>query len=191
MKTLKLTLSLVVLVGLLTGCTSVRVATDYDRMADFEQYKTFAFYKPGIDRANISDLDKKRILRSIQNELVNRGYQKSSNPDMLISIFTSERDRVTVYNNAGWGWGWGWGWGPGWGPGWGGAYGSTVSTNTEGSLYIDLIDTKRKELVWQGKGTGDLITNGDITKKEERIALFVNEILGEFPPPIKAETAGN
>ncbi|THD68767.1 DUF4136 domain-containing protein [Robertkochia marina] len=191
MKTLKLTLSLVVLVGLLTGCTSVRVATDYDRMADFDQYKTFAFYKPGIDRANISDLDKKRILRSIQNELVNRGYQKSSNPDMLISIFTSERDRVTVYNNAGWGWGWGWGWGPGWGPGWGGAYGSTVSTNTEGSLYIDLIDTKRKELVWQGKGTGDLITNGDITKKEERIALFVNEILGEFPPPIKAETAGN
>ena len=190
MKTLKLTFSLLLLVAFTVGCTSVRVATDYDRMADFNQYKTFAFYKPGIDKANISDLDKKRILRSIQNELIARGFQKSNDPDMLISIFTSERDRVTVYNNAGWGWGWGWGWGPGWGPGWGG-YGQSVSTTTEGSLYIDLIDTKRKELVWQGKGTGDLITNGDITKKEERIALFVQEILGEFPPPPKMQTAGN
>lgn len=189
MKTLKLTLSLFLLAAIFASCTSVRVATDYDRMADFGEYKTFAFYKPGIDQANISDLDKKRILRSIQNELVSRGFQKSSNPDMLISIFTSERDRVTVYNNAGWGWGYGWGWGPWWGAG---AYGPSVSTNTEGSLYIDLIDTKRKELVWQGKGTGDLITNGDITKKEERISLFVHEILGEFPPtPEKIQTAGN
>ena len=185
MKTLKLTFSLLLLAAFTAGCTSIRVAADYDRMADFGKYKTFAFYKPGIDQANISDLDKKRILRAIQNELVSRGFQKSNDPDMLISIFTSERDRVTVYNNAGWGWGWGWGWGPYWG----GAYGPMVSTNTEGSLYIDVIDTERKELVWQGKGTGDLITDGDITKKEERITLFVKEILGEFPPPPKMETA--
>ncbi|MBL7472888.1 DUF4136 domain-containing protein [Robertkochia sediminum] len=186
MKTIKLIASLFMLAVFAASCSSVKVTSDYDRMTDFKEYKTFAFYKPGIDQANISDLDKKRILRAIQNKLVAEGYQKSSDPDMLVSIFTSERERVTVYNNAGWGWGWGWGWGPMWG---GAAFGPSVATSTEGSLYIDVIDTKRKELIWQGKGTGDLITNGDITKKEERISLFVNEILGVFPPPAKIETA--
>lgn len=181
MKTIKLIASLLLLTAFTVGCTSVKVTSDYDRATDFGQYKSFAFYKPGIDKANISDLDKKRILRAIQNELVTQGYQKSANPDILISIFTNERERVTVYNNAGWGWGWG--------PWWGGAYGPSVSTNTEGSLYIDIIDAKRKELIWQGKGSGDLITNGDIDKKEERIALFVKEILEEFPPQNKVETA--
>ncbi|TRZ43097.1 DUF4136 domain-containing protein [Robertkochia solimangrovi] len=175
MKSTRIILSLVVLAALVVSCSSVRVAADYDRTADFTQYKTFAFYKPGIDKAEISDLDKKRILRSIQNELVSKGYQKSENPDLLVSIFTSEKERISVYNN------YGWGWGPYWGPYWGGGY-NNVSSSTEGSLYIDLIDAKKKELVWQGKGTGNLITNGDLTKKESRIHEFVQEILSKFPP---------
>src|SRR5690606_12624098 len=88
------------------ACSTIQVATDYDRQVDFNQYKTFAFYKPGIDKAEISDLDIKRILRSIQYELQSRGYQLSENPDILVSIFTKEVDRVNVYNNVGWGWGW-------------------------------------------------------------------------------------
>lgn len=35
---------------LLSSCSSVRVASDYDKEADFTKYKTFAFYKPGIDK---------------------------------------------------------------------------------------------------------------------------------------------
>ncbi|MFT5438008.1 MAG: hypothetical protein ACI840_002668, partial [Ulvibacter sp.] len=49
-----------------TSCTTVRVAVDYDREANFTEYNSFAFYKPGIDKAKISDLDKKRILRAIE-----------------------------------------------------------------------------------------------------------------------------
>ena len=124
---------------ILSSCTSVRVASDYDREADFNAYKTYAFYKTGIDKAEISDLDKKRILKAIETEMTARGFAKSKNPDILVSIFTKERERVDVYNNNfGWGWGWGYGFynpwiwgGPGFG--WGG---SNVSTRTEGSLYI-------------------------------------------------------
>jgi hypothetical protein len=29
---------------------------------------------------------------------------------------------------------------------------SYVSSTTEGTLYIDLIDAKKKELVWEGQG---------------------------------------
>lgn len=174
---------------LLSSCVSVRVVSDYDKEANFTEYKSYAFYKTGIDKAQISDLDKKRILKAIDTELRSRGFVKSQEPDLLISIFTKEREQVDVYNNNfGWGWGgfgWGgfynpWVWGPGWG--WGGAWGPNVSTRTQGSLYIDLIDAKNKELVWQGRGVGTLNNTKNIEKKEERIQEFVGEILQAYPP---------
>ncbi|WP_343488356.1 DUF4136 domain-containing protein [Allomuricauda sp. d1] len=197
MKNLKLLALPVLLVVFLSSCVSVRVVSDYDKEANFNEYRSYAFYKTGIDKAQISDLDKKRILKAIDTELSNRGFVKSQNPDLLISIFTKESEQVDVYNNN-WGWGgfgwggWGWGgfgwggwnpwlWGPGWG--WGGAWGPNVSTRTEGSLYIDLIDAKNKELVWQGRGAGTLNSNtNNIEKKEERIREFVSQILEAYPP---------
>ena len=46
----------------LASCSSVQVATDYDNSVDFNAFKTYAFMKDGVDKINISDLDKKRIL---------------------------------------------------------------------------------------------------------------------------------
>ncbi|MAT89888.1 MAG: hypothetical protein CMC35_04275 [Flavobacteriaceae bacterium] len=167
---------LIIATLVLTSCSTVRVATDYDRQANFTGYSSFAFYKPGIDKAQISDLDKKRILRAIDVELSNKGLVKSESPDLLVSIFTKERERVDVYNNN---FGWGWGWNP-W---WGGGFGSTVSRSTEGSLYIDLIDAKTNELVWQGVGSANLVTH-NMEKKEERIREIVAEVLSQYPPGI-------
>ncbi|MDA0177312.1 MULTISPECIES: DUF4136 domain-containing protein [Mesoflavibacter] len=170
-------LPIAILALVITSCSSVRVAADYDRDVDFNQYKTFAFFKSGIDKAEISDLDKKRILRAIEAELLAKGYTKSENPDMLISIFTKSTQRVDVYNNS---WGFGaWGWGrPGWGWGWN--MQPNVSTRTQGVLFVDLIDAKKKELVWQGQGTGYLSSN--VNKKEERIKEFVAKIMEKYPP---------
>nr|WP_298997455.1 DUF4136 domain-containing protein [uncultured Allomuricauda sp.] len=189
MKRLKeFTLPILALV-FLASCSSVKVVTDYDKEADFNTYKTYAFYKTGIDKAEISDLDKKRILKAIDTEMAARGFAKSKQPDVLVSIFTKERERVDVYNNNfGFGWG-GFGWGGGFynpwlfGPGfgWGGGFGPNVSTRTEGSLYIDVIDTKNKELVWQGRGVGTLNNIKNIEKKEKRIKQFVAEILEKYP----------
>ena len=83
--------------------------------------------------------------------------------------------------NCGWGYGGfynPWIWGPGWGWGWG----NNVSTSTEGSLYIDVIDANKKELVWQGRGVGTLNNTKNIEKKEQRIKEFVSQILEEYPP---------
>ncbi|MEH6659641.1 DUF4136 domain-containing protein [Leeuwenhoekiella marinoflava] len=177
MKNLK-PLVLIAFVAFFSACSSVRVASDYDQSADFTNYKTFAFFKPGIDEAEISDLDKKRILRAIETEMLAKGFVKSEDPSMLVSIFTTAQQRVDVYNNYGWGWGT-WGpWGP-WGP-WGGGFGNTVSRTTEGTLYIDLIDASKKELVWQGQGTGYLAR--DVDRKQERISEIVGEIMQEYPP---------
>lgn len=178
------TLSLLLLIVIVTSCSSIRVAADYDKGANFSEYNTFAFFKTGIDKAEISDLDKRRILRAIEAELLAKGYTKSQEPDLLVSLFTKSQQRVDVYNNS-WGMGaWGWGgcgpWG-GFGPGWGWGWNQpTVSTSTQGTLYIDLIDAKKKELVWQGMGTGYLSRN--MEKKEARIKEFVAEIMTKYPP---------
>lgn len=188
MKKIKLLAIPMLMLLFLGSCSSVSVLADYDKEANFGSYKSYAFYKTGIDKAQISDLDKKRILRAIETEMANRGFVKSENPDLLVAIFTKEKKEVDIYNNnLGWGWG-GWGWGPGfgwgWGPGWGGAGwgGSQVSTTTEGSLYIDLVDANSKELVWQGKGVGNINNIKNIEKKEARIKEFVSEILMQYPP---------
>ncbi|CAM3738688.1 putative lipoprotein [Flavobacterium saliperosum S13] len=167
------------LLFVLGACSSVRVDADYDNNVDFSQYKTYAFQKSGIDKAEISDLDKKRILRAIDAEMTKKGYTKSETPDLLVNIFTKERERVDVNQySAGWGYGWGWGWNPYM---WGGR--NYVTTSTEGTLYIDLIDAKKKELIWQGKGSGYLEQSRE--KKEERINEFVAKILVQFPPEKK------
>lgn len=170
MKTLKF-LSVFFLVIILASCSSVRVNADYDKKANFTNYKTFAYLKSGIDKVEISDLDKKRILNSIEEVMISKGFTKSENPDILISIFTKERERVDVYQN----YGFGWGWNPYWGMGY-----TNVMTSPEGALFIDIIDAKTKELVWQGEGSGYLTK--DTEKKDARIKEFVTRILEQYPP---------
>jgi len=156
-----------------TSCVSVRVSSDYDKEANFKEYKTFAFYKKGIDKSKISDLDKKRILRAIESELTAKGMTKSSNPDVLVSIFAKSEKRVDVYNNNYWY------------PSYYGPYWNNYSKYTEGTLLIDLIDNKGKTLLWQGVGKGVLSTSKKVEKREARIKEFVAEIMKVYPPESK------
>ncbi len=177
MKKLFKTVPVILVAILISSCSSVKVVSDYDKDVNFSAYQSFAFYKTGIDKAEISDLDKKRILRAIESQMLGKGFTKSENPDLLVSIFTKSREKVNVYNGP---YGYGWGWQPYyWGGFWGG-YGPTVTTSTEGMLYIDLIDAEKKELVWQGVGRGYLTLNRE--KKEERIKEFVDKIMATYPP---------
>jgi len=166
---------------ILGSCVSVNVSSDYEKGTDFSNYKTYAFYKKGIDKVEISDLDKRRILRAIEAELNAKGMVISENPDLLVSIFTKSREKIDVYNNAYYGWypyyyGFGY-----YGSGYGYGY-NNVYTSTEGTLFIDLIDANKKELVWQGIGTGVLSYSKSIDKKEARIKEFVSMIVAAYPP---------
>lgn len=168
----------VLLLFVLASCSSVHVQTDYDNTVNFSTFKTYAYMKSGVDKMNISDLDKKRILKAIDEEMAIKGFTKSENPDLLINLFTDAKQIVNVNSFYG-GWGYGmyrpWGWNP-WmmGPGY-----QSVSTSTQGILYIDVLKADNKELIWQGKGTGYLTHKQ--SKKEERIKEFVSKVLETFP----------
>ncbi|WP_394759061.1 DUF4136 domain-containing protein [Flavobacterium sp.] len=160
---------------LLASCSAVRVNSDYEKNVDFTLYKTYAFHRTGIDKVEISDIDKKRILRSIDEEMTLKGFTKSESPDLLINFTTKAEKNINVNQfYTGFGYGWGYGWNPYWGGN------ASVYTNTEGTLIIDLIDAKKKELIWQGEGIGYLTKNTN--KKDENIKCFVSKILTQYPP---------
>lgn len=165
------------LLFILASCSSVRVYSDYDKNVDFNQYKTYAYLKSGVDKVEISDLDKRRILKAIDEQMLAKGFTKSETPDLLVNIFTKEREQVDVNQfNAGWGYGWGFGWNPFFF----GGNSTSVNRYTEGTLFIDLIDAKKKELIWQGEGEGTLTKNAN--KKDAVVKEFVTKILAQYPP---------
>lgn len=170
----------ILLLFILNSCSSVNVYSDYDKSIDFSQYKTYAFHKPGIDKVQISEFDKKRILQALETELDKKGMTKSDTPDLLINFSTKEREQVDATTYYG---GWGYGWGYGWNPYMWGGQQMHVSTSTEGTLLIDLIDANKKELIWQGEGVGYLTQ--DRSRKEEVINEFVSRILMQYPPAKK------
>lgn len=174
MKTIKILP--VLLLFVLASCSSVRVNSDYDKSVDFSNYKTFAYQKSGIDKVEISDLDKKRILRAIDEQMTAKGFTKSETPDLLVNIFTKERQQVDVnqYNS---------GFGFGFGPFYYGANNTSVNSYSEGTLFIDLIDAKKKELIWEGEGEG--ILTKDTNRKDAVITEFVTKILAQYPPKKK------
>ncbi|PCI07688.1 MAG: hypothetical protein COB73_07895 [Flavobacteriaceae bacterium] len=181
MKSIKI-LSLISLF-IFASCSSIKVEADYDTAADFSQYKTFAFYKKGIEKVDISSLDKKRIIKAIEQEMLANGFTLSSKPDIVVNIFAKSTKKVTVHNNF---YGGGYYWQPYYyyGPYYGMNYGTSVSEYDEGTLFIDFIDNKKKELIWQGVGKGALNMN-NAKKKDEIVKEFVKQIIAQYPPKVE------
>jgi hypothetical protein len=166
----------ILIVLLFISCATVQVYSDFDSSVDFSQYKTFAFFKPQIDQVDISDLDKRRILKAIDFEMSSKGLSKSETPDILIGFSTNAKEKIYVNSMNSFSWGWGWGFNPWfWGPN-----NNTLSTRTEGTLYINVIDGVSKQLIWQGKGRGGIQEN--MKNRDERISVFVQEIISNYPP---------
>jgi len=163
---------------LLTSCATVSVCTDYDTKADFTNYKSFAFFKPSVDQLEMNDLDKKRILRAVEAAMLSKGFVKSETPDLLVGLDSQAETSVYAYTGY-YGYNYGWGWSPFAGRG---GYVNTYET-VDGTLYIDFIDAKKKELIWQGIGQAALVQGPEA--KEERINEIVTSVLAKYPPKSK------
>tara|TARA_B100000242_G_scaffold293252_1_gene270790 strand:+ start:17878 stop:18393 length:516 start_codon:yes stop_codon:yes gene_type:complete len=164
-------ISLFSIIFILNSCSSVKVFSDYDSAVDFNKYSTFAFSKQEIEKINISDIDKKRILKSIEENMKSKGYSFSSNPDLIINISTKSREDIYInqtYNRFNYGW-------------YGFPYDQNYKpyTRTTGLLYIDIIDSKNGSLIWAASGSGSLYS-GKLSR-DELISNFVNKVLENYP----------
>lgn len=183
-----------ILLGLLmltvSACSSVRVLSDYDANAEFKNYKTFEMAPPQEDLPIdpvINQLNGQRVQAAITNQLEVRGYRLTDNADLVVNIYVKvdkRTEQTTAYEGPyfpyrmsfryyGY-----WGYYNYWGPGWG--Y-STVNVRDykEGTLVVDLVDSKTKKLVWHGVAIGD----PDRFRKnaEERINAAIEKMFSEFP----------
>jgi hypothetical protein len=145
----------------ITGCASVpNVLTDYDRDADFGAYHTYNFVEgAGPDHGNVQSLFTKYVIEAVTIEMEKRGYTKSSNPDLLVNFGAKFADKVDVRTSSApmTGGYYGYRGGPYSYGAWGGyGYGTQthVSQYTEGTFNIDIIDNKRRQLVWEAVGIG-------------------------------------
>ncbi|WP_068598249.1 DUF4136 domain-containing protein [Vaginella massiliensis] len=172
MKEIKYILA-IALIFTLVSCGVVQVRSDYDKTANFTAYKTYAFHEKGFEKLPLNDLDKRRIINALDQDLASKGFQKvNSNPDLIINVLASSKEQINIDHDYYGGW-------YGWGPYWGGPA-SRVSQYTSGTIIVDVIDFNKNILVFQSVGSG--LNVSDISSKSERIPQAIQEIMKNFPP---------
>jgi len=179
---------------IMSGCSSVKVHSDYDKAADFSNYKTYEFLGWAEESDKIlNDLDKERIQKAFANEFDKRNMEYvESNGDLAVSLFivVDQKTSVTAYTNhmnmGGWGYGAGWGWYGGYGGIGMGTSTTTYSENDylEGTLVVDVYDTDTKKMVWQSVGQKTIEENPK--NRERNTAYAAEKIMKPFPiEPVK------
>lgn len=176
---LALAASAAVLAG--AGCSSVTTNVDYDPATNFASYKTFAFK----DVHGRGEFQMKRVEAAIERTLAAKGLTKmdpkaDGKPDLWVVLHAKlKNDRQITSYNSGWGWGWGWGW-HGWG---GGGYSTArIYDVPVGTLVVDLVDTKEKELVWRGAASRDVGSSETPQERAEITQKAVDKLFEGYPP---------
>lgn len=168
--------SIILPILFLNACSTLQTAYDYDKKADFRSYKSFSFHEKGLEKLEMNDLDKRRIIESVTKNLEEKGLKRSEGQaDLYVNILSFTKEKVNIYNNN-WPYWQGW-YGPWWSGGWGM---QQVRKYTEGSILIDLVESKTNTLVWEGKGSD--LNLDELEGKDERIQAVVKAILAHYPP---------
>ncbi|GAA3919674.1 DUF4136 domain-containing protein [Hymenobacter algoricola] len=163
------------------------VTSDFDHSVNFRAYKTWAWYpqqqtdtEGGPARGYESFLDK-RMRAAVEAEMTRKGLtQVDKNPDVFVAYSAKVEDKQRVnggYSPFGY---------PYYGYGYGYNRGlNQVSEYKEGTVIIDFVDAKRKELAWRGMGEAQ-VNNQTISEPE--VYRIVGSVLGSYPPGAKQAT---
>ncbi|BDC98530.1 DUF4136 domain-containing protein [Persicobacter psychrovividus] len=159
----------------ISACSSMRITSDYDREANFSQYSTFSFMlKDPSAKINVglNELNQRRVMSNVGAEMAARGYEEvQKNPDLLINFYLKTQNKQDVMYDPYWG-GWYGMWGPYRQP-------YSVTEYTEGNMVIDIVDAKKKQLIWQGVATGAM--DSDVKDPDKQVAKIIQEIFTRYP----------
>jgi hypothetical protein len=181
---LRLTL-LLAIIAMFAGCSGNPIRADYDPTADFSQYRTYNFYQDaGPENTQYQSFFSRYMIAAISREMDARGYTKSDNPDLLVNFNAILQDKTDVRTTPAPSYGMGYyGYRGGFYDPWGGyGYGTEthVSQYTEGTFNIDLVDARRKQLVWEAVGVGR-ISEDTMENLEERVNEGVPKFFATYP----------
>lgn len=173
------------MVLLVAACASgPQINTDYDQKADFASFRTFAFMDPlGTDRAGYTTLLTERLKTLTRLQMEQRGYSfDPKSPDLLINFLAQSRQQTEYVPPPPMPWGPNYyGYRMGWYDPWVGyGFGPDLIQYTQGVLSIDLIDARKKQLVWEGVATS-VIDNLEQATSEQALAPVVADIFARYP----------
>jgi len=171
MKMQRVTFILVGVMLLFAGRSSAGgVKTDYDRNANFAQYKTYSW-----ERVQTRDpLMVDRIKSAVNGSLAAKGLTEVPTGGDLsivaIEVTHNQQTLDTFYNNFGGGRRFG---------GFGEAT-TTTETYRVGTLVVDLSDPATKKLVWRGSASDTLSDKSE--KNIDNLDKGVVKMFKKFPP---------
>lgn len=167
-------LGVLLVVIIMSGCSSMKVMTKYDSSVNFKNYHTYRFVRPKRRKAQEfrHPFFTKEVMAQIKPMMEARGLTEvdsAQSPDLLVCFYAyvhREWDYIppTYYYGR-----------------WGGVRylepGYMMHYKT-GTLVIDVVDAKANEVVWQGVGKGILDRYDPYTD----LAKAVSQVLKDFPP---------
>ena len=163
-----------------SGCASrPQIRIDMDARANMKAYKTFAFFNTvSTDAAGYASLLSTRLKSATRAQLERNGYTYSeSEPELLVNFYLKVVNKQEVRSTGGY-----YGYRAGYYGTWTGyPYVETINYK-QGTLSVDLVDAKRKQLVWQG------VAEGEVSEEAQQnpgpaIDRVVAEIFSNFPNP--------
>jgi hypothetical protein len=180
----------VIAILVLSACTTTpKVHSDFDRNANFSSFRTFAFVDTlATDRSGYSTLITGYFKSAVEREMVGLGYTKTtSNPDLLVNFSTNTEARTDVRSTGYTGYSGYYGYRYGMYSGL--PYSNDVSTvhYKVGTVNIDVVDAKKKQLVWEGTTEGKL-TKEVMENPQAAVNAAVANIFAQYPtrqPPAK------
>jgi len=164
-----------ILIGLLVCCSTTRINIDYDQDVSFLQYKTYRWipHQPKVKPPRRIDhaLLEKGIKTAVDAELSAKGYDKAMGGDIdfLVAFHMGAQNKVDVTH-------YGYRYGPR-GRWWG--HHTEVHRYKEGTLILDIVDARSKQLVWRGSARDAVHRSQDL---DDKLLEAVSKILVEFPP---------
>jgi hypothetical protein len=177
----------------ITDCTPrVKSHSSKEKGADLKQYKTYTWAKPG-DEEYQRTYDKKEaigfIIQLTDVELKNKGFIKTAdNPDAVFIVDTKLEEHVAYTKMPGPNDGFGAGVPVYTGGSYGGFsvgyYGPVQSSQTvereflEGSILLEMYDSKTNNLLWRSWTTEQITNNTDLDKA---IRKTVKKLVAQMP----------
>ncbi len=156
----------------LASCSGLKVVQDHDSSIDFNSYQTYNF-TPSADSIPINQMNKRRLFNAISAEMNESNIRWEADPDLFVHVHMMMKGKTKT--NVSYGQGETYDLGSG--------FSTTymdLSEYSEGSLFFDIIDAKRKQLVWSGKATGDIKDSNALSEKD--INKIVQKVFKNFPP---------
>ena len=164
-----------VLLLLVASCAPIYVNYDYEKGTDFSKYKSYNYYADM--KTGLSELDTKRLLNALDEQLQAKGMSLSDTPDFFIDIKSTEfqgAQKQTVGVGLG---------GGGRNVGGGISIGLPIGqAQVTRQLTVDFVDENIKQLYWQAVSESSFNPNQTPEKREARLNAIVSKILAKYPP---------